>query len=264
MLWESANGPLVGAAGVGPGHGQTRLGRAAMCSRRRVLEAARKANQTGHFFWMGSDSWGSKIAPVLHLEEVAEGAVTILPKRMSVRGRPGRPGWRAHPPPTATVRVICHCPSLLFPHSCLHLLSPLFLGPQPLCADVPGWPRRPRCAPQGGNPDSGFPSPQMFLGVGGVWHTEGSFTRGSPSSPYTASPFRLEQALVLPGASSAGRAGSCSEAARGGCWAGAGISLQSLPGAGRPWEVLGLGLPCSASLLGTEPTVTWAGADCPG
>ncbi|XP_056674030.1 metabotropic glutamate receptor 4 isoform X1 [Monodelphis domestica] len=53
---------------------------------RRVLEAARKANQTGHFIWMGSDSWGSKISPVLHLEEVAEGAVTILPKRMSVRG----------------------------------------------------------------------------------------------------------------------------------------------------------------------------------
>ncbi|XP_006144307.1 metabotropic glutamate receptor 4 [Tupaia chinensis] len=53
---------------------------------RRVLEAARRANQTGHFFWMGSDSWGSKSAPVLHLEEVAEGAVTILPKRMSVRG----------------------------------------------------------------------------------------------------------------------------------------------------------------------------------
>ncbi|KFO23134.1 Metabotropic glutamate receptor 4 [Fukomys damarensis] len=56
---------------------------------RRVLEAARRANQTGHFFWMGSDSWGSKISPVLHLEEVAEGAVTILPKRMSVRGRWG-------------------------------------------------------------------------------------------------------------------------------------------------------------------------------
>lgn len=67
-----------------------------VCSHRRVLEAARKANQTGHFFWMGSDSWGSKIAPVLHLEEVAEGAVTILPKRMSVRGRPSRPGRRAH------------------------------------------------------------------------------------------------------------------------------------------------------------------------
>ncbi|XP_035307540.1 metabotropic glutamate receptor 4 isoform X2 [Cricetulus griseus] len=54
---------------------------------RRVLEAARRANQTGHFFWMGSDSWGSKSAPVLRLEEVAEGAVTILPKRMSVRDR---------------------------------------------------------------------------------------------------------------------------------------------------------------------------------
>lgn len=53
---------------------------------RRVLEAARRANQTGHFFWMGSDSWGSKSAPVLRLEEVAEGAVTILPKRTSVRG----------------------------------------------------------------------------------------------------------------------------------------------------------------------------------
>ncbi|KAB0396963.1 hypothetical protein E2I00_010670 [Balaenoptera physalus] len=66
---------------------------------RRVLEAARKANQTGHFFWMGSDSWGSKIAPVLHLEEVAEGAVTILPKRMSVRG-----------PQTPTVAILARSP----------------------------------------------------------------------------------------------------------------------------------------------------------
>lgn len=64
-----------------------------LCPHRRVLEAARRANQTGHFFWMGSDSWGSKSAPVLRLEEVAEGAVTILPKRMSVRGRPSRWGW---------------------------------------------------------------------------------------------------------------------------------------------------------------------------
>uniref|UniRef100_A0A8B9S657 Glutamate metabotropic receptor 4 n=1 Tax=Apteryx owenii TaxID=8824 RepID=A0A8B9S657_APTOW len=57
------------------------------CSlRRRVLEAAKRANQTGHFIWMGSDSWGSKISPVLHLEEVAEGSVTILPKRVSVKG----------------------------------------------------------------------------------------------------------------------------------------------------------------------------------
>ncbi|XP_058860948.1 metabotropic glutamate receptor 4-like [Acipenser ruthenus] len=53
---------------------------------RRVLDAAKKANQTGHFLWVGSDSWGSKISPVLHQEVVAEGAITILPKRMSVRG----------------------------------------------------------------------------------------------------------------------------------------------------------------------------------
>ncbi|KAI2663818.1 Metabotropic glutamate receptor 4 [Labeo rohita] len=53
---------------------------------RRLLQAAKKANQTGHFLWVGSDSWGSKISPVLHQEEMAEGAVTILPKRQTIRG----------------------------------------------------------------------------------------------------------------------------------------------------------------------------------
>lgn len=53
---------------------------------RRLLTAAKKANQTGHFIWVGSDSWGSKISPVEHQEEMAEGAVTILPKRQSIRG----------------------------------------------------------------------------------------------------------------------------------------------------------------------------------
>uniref|UniRef100_A0A672ZJS0 Glutamate receptor, metabotropic 4 n=1 Tax=Sphaeramia orbicularis TaxID=375764 RepID=A0A672ZJS0_9TELE len=52
---------------------------------RRLLQAAKKANQTGHFIWVGSDSWGSKISPVLHQEEMAEGAVTILPKRQSIK-----------------------------------------------------------------------------------------------------------------------------------------------------------------------------------
>uniref|UniRef100_A0A9J7ZY60 Glutamate receptor, metabotropic 4 n=2 Tax=Cyprinus carpio TaxID=7962 RepID=A0A9J7ZY60_CYPCA len=52
---------------------------------RRLLQAAKKANQTGHFLWVGSDSWGSKISPVLHQEEMAEGAVTILPKRQNIR-----------------------------------------------------------------------------------------------------------------------------------------------------------------------------------
>ncbi|XP_076124393.1 metabotropic glutamate receptor 6-like [Alosa pseudoharengus] len=53
---------------------------------KRVLEAAKKANLTGHFLFVGSDSWGSKSSPILNQEEVAEGAVTILPKRASIDG----------------------------------------------------------------------------------------------------------------------------------------------------------------------------------
>ncbi|XP_031660185.1 metabotropic glutamate receptor 4 isoform X2 [Oncorhynchus kisutch] len=53
---------------------------------RQILQAAKKANQTGHFIWVGSDSWGSKISPILNQEEMAEGAVTILPKRQPIRG----------------------------------------------------------------------------------------------------------------------------------------------------------------------------------
>ncbi|XP_068442385.1 glutamate receptor, metabotropic 8a isoform X2 [Clinocottus analis] len=51
---------------------------------RRVLDAAKRNNQTGHFLWVGSDSWGSKISPVIGQERVAQGAITILPKRASV------------------------------------------------------------------------------------------------------------------------------------------------------------------------------------
>ncbi|XP_058873150.1 metabotropic glutamate receptor 6-like isoform X4 [Acipenser ruthenus] len=53
---------------------------------RRVLDAAKKANLTGHFLFVGSDSWGAKISPILDQEDVAEGAVTILPKRASIEG----------------------------------------------------------------------------------------------------------------------------------------------------------------------------------
>ncbi|XP_067235486.1 glutamate receptor, metabotropic 8b isoform X2 [Chanodichthys erythropterus] len=53
---------------------------------RRVLDAAKRNNQTGHFLWVGSDSWGSKISPVVQQESVAEGAITILPKRASIEG----------------------------------------------------------------------------------------------------------------------------------------------------------------------------------
>lgn len=54
---------------------------------RRVLDAAKRNNQTGHFLWVGSDSWGSKISPVVQQESVAEGAITILPKRASIEGK---------------------------------------------------------------------------------------------------------------------------------------------------------------------------------
>ncbi|XP_036703211.1 metabotropic glutamate receptor 6 [Balaenoptera musculus] len=53
---------------------------------RRVLEAARQANLTSYFLWVGSDSWGAKISPILNLEDVAVGAITILPKRASIDG----------------------------------------------------------------------------------------------------------------------------------------------------------------------------------
>uniref|UniRef100_A0A8C5TPZ0 Glutamate metabotropic receptor 6 n=1 Tax=Malurus cyaneus samueli TaxID=2593467 RepID=A0A8C5TPZ0_9PASS len=57
------------------------------CPHRRVLEAATLANLSGHFSWVGSDSWGAKMAPVQGLEDAADGAITILPKRASVPGR---------------------------------------------------------------------------------------------------------------------------------------------------------------------------------
>lgn len=55
-------------------------------SRRRVLQAAKGANLTGHFLFVGSDSWGAKSSPIQDQEDVAEGAVTILPKRASIDG----------------------------------------------------------------------------------------------------------------------------------------------------------------------------------
>ncbi|XP_062315814.1 glutamate receptor, metabotropic 6a [Osmerus eperlanus] len=53
---------------------------------KRVLEAAKRANLTGHFLFVGSDSWGAKSSPIVKQEDVAEGAVTILPKRASIEG----------------------------------------------------------------------------------------------------------------------------------------------------------------------------------
>ncbi|XP_054626050.1 metabotropic glutamate receptor 7-like [Dunckerocampus dactyliophorus] len=53
---------------------------------RGVLNATKRANHVGHFLWIGSDSWGAKSSPIHQLEDVAVGAITILPKRSSIKG----------------------------------------------------------------------------------------------------------------------------------------------------------------------------------
>ncbi|XP_063069870.1 metabotropic glutamate receptor 8-like [Engraulis encrasicolus] len=51
---------------------------------RRVLEAAKRSHLTDHFLWLGSDSWGAKMSPVLNQEDGAHGAITILPEKASI------------------------------------------------------------------------------------------------------------------------------------------------------------------------------------
>ncbi|XP_069062445.1 metabotropic glutamate receptor 7 [Pleurodeles waltl] len=53
---------------------------------KQVLAAVKRAEQMGHFMLVGSDSWGSKVNIVNQQEEVAEGAITILPKRATIEG----------------------------------------------------------------------------------------------------------------------------------------------------------------------------------
>ncbi|XP_046428261.1 metabotropic glutamate receptor 7-like [Neodiprion fabricii] len=53
---------------------------------RKLLQATVRANRTGHFLWIGSDSWGAKVYPVRDQEFAAEGAITILPRRNSLEG----------------------------------------------------------------------------------------------------------------------------------------------------------------------------------
>ncbi|XP_068172256.1 metabotropic glutamate receptor 7-like [Antennarius striatus] len=51
---------------------------------RGLLNASRRADQVGHFLWIGSDSWGAKSSPIQQLEDAALGAITILPKRATI------------------------------------------------------------------------------------------------------------------------------------------------------------------------------------
>ncbi|GAB6033504.1 Metabotropic glutamate receptor 8 [Chamberlinius hualienensis] len=53
---------------------------------RKLLAASIRANTSGHFLWIGSDSWGAKIHPVRSQETAAEGAITILPQRTNIKG----------------------------------------------------------------------------------------------------------------------------------------------------------------------------------
>lgn len=53
---------------------------------RGILNASKRADQLGHFLWIGSDSWGAKNSPIHQLEDAAVGAVTILPKRATISG----------------------------------------------------------------------------------------------------------------------------------------------------------------------------------
>lgn len=54
---------------------------------RKLLQATVRANRTGHFLWIGSDSWGAKVYPVRDHQFAAESAITILPYRTSLQGK---------------------------------------------------------------------------------------------------------------------------------------------------------------------------------
>ena len=286
-VWAgSAKGPQAGVARVGQLHGQTRLGWAGVCSHRHVLEAARKANQTGHFFWMGSDSWGSKSAPVLHLEEVAEGAVTILPKRMSVRGRPGSPGGRV---PAA---LACHhCrghPQLFLLPSPSSIPRPILIFPRPasflhldphlLCADVLG------CAaflatlsPAGIQiqiQHLSSPFSDIFgrgEHMGHVWHVQEAYLSRTFLHPQTLLSSGTKRQGPRPawGKSSVRRgwelpAGDKKRVLCRG-WGGAGFSLQGCLGLASPGWCWGWACPAwHPFFLGQNPQSPWAGTGCPG
>lgn len=50
------------------------------------MQASIRANKTGHFIWLGSDSWGAKSHPVRDQEFAAVNAITVLPQRTNLEG----------------------------------------------------------------------------------------------------------------------------------------------------------------------------------
>lgn len=83
---------------------------------RQILAAAKRADQVGHFLWVGSDTWGSKVSPLLQQEDVAEGAITILPKRATIEGK-------------SSLSTFSHSfsPCFLFPENGWHKMDCLYL-----------------------------------------------------------------------------------------------------------------------------------------
>jgi len=53
---------------------------------KRLLRASIRANKTGHFYWIASDSWGAKSYPVRDQEYAAINAITVLPHRVESEG----------------------------------------------------------------------------------------------------------------------------------------------------------------------------------
>lgn len=61
---------------------------------RKLLLASIRANRTGHFYWIGSDSWGAKVHPVRDHEYAAVNAITVLPHRTNLNGNNCIQFWR--------------------------------------------------------------------------------------------------------------------------------------------------------------------------
>ena len=53
---------------------------------RKLLKTLKRSNSSTELTFLASDSWGAKIHPVYGQELVAEGAVTLLPKRRVIKG----------------------------------------------------------------------------------------------------------------------------------------------------------------------------------
>jgi ABC-type branched-subunit amino acid transport system substrate-binding protein len=61
---------------------------------KKLLRASIRANKTGHFYWIASDSWGAKSYPVRDQEFAAVNSITVLPHRKESAGKCLRSAYR--------------------------------------------------------------------------------------------------------------------------------------------------------------------------